>query len=975
MISIRRISLGDGFRYLMESVAAGDTGVRPADGLAAYYASSGTPPGRFLGEGLSDLGRGTGIQSDSQVTEQQLRRMLGAMCDPVSGEAVGSTPILSGKKSPVAGFDLTFSPSKSVSVVWALADPGTKAVIYDCHRQAIEYVLDYAERHVFRSRSGPRGIVEEDVTGIIAAAFTHWDSRAADPQLHDHVVVWNRAKSVSDGRWRTLDSRGLFRAAVMLSELHQGVLSDRLTGALGVGWDGHERRHSDHHRFEIAGVPALLMEKFSQRAEQVQQRTAELTRQFVSVHGRHPTSVEGMKLAQQATLETRPQKAHRSLAEMTTEWRQRAGLYVGDDAQQLAWVASLCGRNDLPLLRSVDLAEPILVDGARAARDAVSSRRATFTRYNVTAEALRLLHGVRFATPDERVAVVERIVALALDESLLLNSPALLPVPAAYLRSDGTSRLHPESRKLYTTQTMLDAEVGLLEAGRRLHGPSVSRQVVAQVTGQQVHGARQPLSLDQAFAVEKIATSGRCLDVLVGPAGTGKSTTMATLRAVWEAEYGPGSVIGLAPSAAAADALSAELDIDTENTAKWLHEWRQVPELVATRQRVDATATSHAGAGPASVEQLRRQVGDLEAAIDARCPRPGQLIIVDEASLAGTLVLDELVTAATEGGAKVLLVGDPAQLSSVEAGGAFRLVADDRGDMVPQLTDVRRFTNDWEKGASLRLRRGDVQALEDYEARGRIAAGNRDVLIETLYANWKNDVDAGLTSLMITPDSATAAELNRRARQERVRSGSVHEQGARISNGDVAGVGDFVVTRQNDRRISVGGRWVKNGDRWIVAATRDDGSITVRSPDRPCEAVLPAAYVAEHVKLAYATTAYQAQGRTVDSAHAFVSPSTTREVLYVSATRGRESNRLYVDTCYDPDPDTGHEGVMKLQGAREVLGAVLANEGAELSAHEMLRRLHSDEEVRTRMAWSASSAWPTTPDPGLAVSPVAGPEL
>ena len=107
----------------------------------------------------------------------------------------------------MAGFDLTFSPSKSVSVAWALADRETKARIYACHRRAIEVVLTYAEREVFHSRSGTNGVVQEDVEGVVAAAFTHWDSRAGDPQLHDHVVVANRARSVSDGKWRTLDSR------------------------------------------------------------------------------------------------------------------------------------------------------------------------------------------------------------------------------------------------------------------------------------------------------------------------------------------------------------------------------------------------------------------------------------------------------------------------------------------------------------------------------------------------------------------------------------------------------------------------------------------------------------------------------------------------------------------------------------------------------------------------------------------------
>ena len=135
------------------------------------------------------------------------------------------------------------------------------------------------------------------------------------------------------------------------------------------------------------------------RAGQVRDRTAELKTQFVTAHGRQPTTVDVMRLAQQATLETRPQKERRSLAEMTRDWRGRAKPYVGDEPEQLAWVASLAERNDLPLLCCSDLAAPILTDAARVAQQAVSSRRATFTPHNVTAEALRILHGVRFASP------------------------------------------------------------------------------------------------------------------------------------------------------------------------------------------------------------------------------------------------------------------------------------------------------------------------------------------------------------------------------------------------------------------------------------------------------------------------------------------------------------------------------------------------------------------------------------------------
>ncbi len=156
----------------------------------------------------------------------------------------------------------------------------------------------------------------------------------------------------------------------------------------------------------------------------------------------------------------------------------------------------------------------------------MAARRATFSGHNIAAEALRPIHGVRFASPDERVDVAERITDLALGDSVVLT-------PATYRCPDGSHRPHPRSQRLYTTQTILDAEVRFLKAGRRAGGPRVPTDVVARIAEQDLAGHRRPLSLDQALAVEKIATSGRVLDVLVGPAGTGKSTTMAALKAVW----------------------------------------------------------------------------------------------------------------------------------------------------------------------------------------------------------------------------------------------------------------------------------------------------------------------------------------------------------------------------------------------------------------------------------------------------------
>jgi conjugative relaxase-like TrwC/TraI family protein len=986
LISIRRMSLGAGFRYLMSSVAVGDGAPGVSNGLTRYYAESGTPPGVFLGAGLAGLADGQGVEKGSVVTELHLYRMLGLCTDPVTGEPLGQlpnnptpaadgfsersrstpsaarscdlpevstgvegtdrSPVSRALHSPVAGFDLTFSVSKSASVAWAAGDDATKEVIYDCHRRAIDDVLSYAERGVFHSRSGSNGVMQEDIDGVVAASFTHWDSRAGDPQLHDHVVVLNRARSVSDGKWRTLDSRGLFKQTVALSELHHGVLSDLLTEALGWGWDGRERRHSIAPRFEVTGVSEILIGEFSQRADMIETRTEALIAEFAAAHGRPPSATVLLRLRQQATLETRPDKIHRSLNEMTEAWRQRAAAVLDEDP--VAWVSTLADRNDLPLLRAGDLHEEILADAAQLASRIVASRRATFTRANILAEVHRQFHGVRFATPDDRVAVAERTAELALGAALMVSAPELHHTPERFRRKDDTSRFRAADRLTYTTPGLLEAEARLLEAARRLAGPTVPVETLAAVTGASLPGRDYALSIDQALAVEQIVGSARVLDVLVGPAGTGKSTTMAGLRAVWEAEHGPGSVLGLAPSAAAAEVLADELGIDTENLAKWLHEHHRSTERLSCIDQLRHRFERASAAGRSTIDlELRIEVLDDE--IRRWQPQPGQLVIVDEASLAGTFALDELAEAAAQAGSKVLLTGDWAQLTGIEAGGMFRALVGDRDDLVPELSDVRRFQNDWEKTASVELRVGHETAIDPYSSEGRVLGGSRAEMLNVLYAAWKSDTEAGMTSLMIAPDSATVAELNTQARTDRVGAGHVSPDGLEVAGGQNAGVGDLVITRQNNRRLAAGRRWVKNGDCWTVTATGSDGCMTVQRLGGSGQVALPAEYVRAHVELGYATTTQRAQGRTVASAHAMVSPTTTREALYVSVTRGRQANFLYVDTHWDPDPQTSHGGTAAPRTAKEVLVGVLRNEGADLAAHDMIRRSQSEAESILRL--------------------------
>jgi hypothetical protein len=227
--------------------------------------------------------------------------------------------------------------------------------------------------------------------------------------------------------------------------------------------------------------------------------------------------------------------------------------------------------------------------------------------------------------------------------------------------------------------------------------------------------------------------------------------------------------------------------------------------------------------------------------------------------------------------------------------------------------------------------------VDAYLGHGRVAEGSRDEMLAACYGAWKADVEAGKSSLMLALDNATVAELNRLARSERVAAGLVAAQGLALSDGSVAGVGDVVVARHNDRHLRLpDGEWVRNRDRFVVNATHQDGAMTARAIDGDSEVLLPAAYVAEHVELGYAGSVFSAQGRTVSTAHALVGVAMTREALYVAATRAREANRLYVDVEPEPAGAEMAHGQAERLSAREVLVAVASRRGADLSAHQTM---------------------------------------
>jgi conjugative relaxase-like TrwC/TraI family protein len=239
----------------------------------------------------------------------------------------------------VAGFDLTFSPVKSVSTLWAVADPAVAVAIERAHQAAINDALSFIEQQALFTRTGPQGVRQVNVRGLVAAAFTHRDSRAGDPELHTHVAVANKVQTL-DGRWLSIDGRVLFKAKVAASKTYNTSLEQHLRDALGVRFAARPGADPSKRPIrEIVGVDPRLNQRWSTRRAHINLRRGELAIQFQEDHGRPPTPVEALQLAKQATLETRDAKHEpRSLAEQRTTWLNEAAAVLGGHAGVAAMV-------------------------------------------------------------------------------------------------------------------------------------------------------------------------------------------------------------------------------------------------------------------------------------------------------------------------------------------------------------------------------------------------------------------------------------------------------------------------------------------------------------------------------------------------------------------------------------------------------------------------------------------------------------
>ena len=889
-------------------------------------------------------------------------------------------------RQPAVYTDVTVSFSKSISVLhasirenarrarlvgdepaaayWTGREEGFQAVLYRANRTALEYAQRWAGvtrtgHHGTRVDGQEPGRFEE--AGLIVTSWLQGTSRDGDPQDHIHNQIARITRTVREGKWRAHDTASLRAIIGALQAVVATAVECELSREFGVTWVPR----ADGRGNEIRGITQAQMDAYSTRTVEVKQKERELAQAWERRNGRAPNSRELLYIAQDATLQSRRCKEAGEIDwdALTERWDATIG---GELAGLAPKVSNARGPNgptttadNGPIPGGPEPADPppreAQVRAVRKALALVSEKKSTWTRHELLKRlALVMPAQSRQMTPDAAqtllLGLAEEALSGDIEEVVSLEAPEWPPLPSTLRRElDGRSIYTRPGTTRYATAAQLAVEERLVAQAQTQGAPHLPPEVAAQGLGadaalleaelrERAHDTREHvtqrgLRLDQAAAVYHVLTSSRTAEVIVGPAGTGKTRALAAAAQAWAQASDPGRTFGTATSQNATN------------------------ELRKAGVQVSANTT--------------RLLADIE---HGRI-RSGSLIVVDEGSMVSMQHLAALIGYAERNGCKVVLAGDQEQLAAVEGGGGLMLLASRLGYV--QLDEPVRFTAAWERDASLRLRQGDATALDDYDQHGRIHGAPPEEATDQAVKAYVASYLAGRDVILAAADWARCREMSARIRDDLIHLGLVDAtRTVQIAEGARAGTGDLIICRENDHAIAAGepGRALANGDILRIEAITDHGVMVRRMLDPDPETGQRRftgqafRYTGYHTcDLAYAITGHAAQGGTVHTGIALVTGGEDRQWLYPAVTRGTEHNMAFVFTTparpADPQPGTRpapevgrYDRVQRERcgylpapadpgparpDPREpiaVLADVLERDGSELSASETKRR-------------------------------------
>jgi conjugative relaxase-like TrwC/TraI family protein len=480
-----------------------------AAGAEDYYAGRGESPGRWRGAGLRALSLAAGGRVERSAFMALMRGR-----DPVDGTVL--RPM--GARSTVAGFDLTFSAPKSVSVLFAIEDETVSAELLAAHERAVDAALAYLEHEACWTRRGRDGVDRIRGEGFIAASYRHRMSRAGDPQLHTHVVVGNLTRA--KGRYTALDARSIYEHKSAGGAVYRAVLRAEVRERLPwLSW-----REVGRGLFELEEVSEPVLRHFSRRRMEIEERAEEL----VGVAAAGEISRQRM---QGIALATRKAKSY---GVDGGSWRDEARARAAEHGLGERELASLRTRR----ARDDDDPDLVALFARLSGPNGLTEQHNAFARRHALAE---------IAGASQQGATIGELEATT---SAYLEDPTVKPL------NDSVGE------RVYTTLDLLACEREIIDGARRRVGENAG--VLAPPLVEGVLASFKPaLNADQTAAVKAITSSGRGVDAVSALAGTGKTTMIGAFAAAYrEAGW---QVTGAAPTARAARQLRelAGVEADT----------------------------------------------------------------------------------------------------------------------------------------------------------------------------------------------------------------------------------------------------------------------------------------------------------------------------------------------------------------------------------------------------------------------------
>ena len=787
-------------RYHAETVLARGDDHRGS--ALEYYGSRGETPLRWGGSGAASLG----LEGRVSAGQYEATYGPGGASDPKSWSRLVTTTR--------PGMEIVIAAHKSVAELGVIGRADDMHKIMDAERDATMGYLDA----VVRARGGRRGraAVSVSTTGLVYAQTRHATSRAGDPAPHDHMLLANVIHMLDEKGGHKAPDTTLWR-----DHLHAATMVGRLAAAkaaldLGYAIEADPGPSGRLGHWRIAGVPTAVMELHSKRAAQIEAECLE--KGYATYRSR-----------QIAARSTRGHKRHEPIDDLLARWRTEV-TEAGYPPRVLADEVTRAG-HERAALRALTAEELRDLVEAELSAEGTLGRRKVFSGPDVVVALAPHLYG-------QDPALLQKAVARVLSDP---ETIPLIGVPGA------RERVFTTARTLAVEQAISDT---LARQITRTDAPVVGPQVLARAQSAAEEALGHPLTAGQEEAVWAICSSGRGAEVVLGIAGSGKTTALDVVRRGFE-DAGC-TVIGTAISGTAARTLGEEAGIETSRTLASIC-WR--------------------------LEHHRLELTERH------------VVVLDEAGMTDDPNLLRLLGAAEGARAKVILVGDHHQLGPVGPGGAFEGLLRRHQGVVQVLTDNVRQREPEEARALLALRGGDVaHAVSFYVGHQRLrTAETRDEALQRAVEAWAQDVTEGKDAVLMAWRRANVAELNARARVVMEELGVLFGPELVAPGGRAYRAGDPVVVL-----APVPEAGLVTSERAEVAGVEENAQRLHLRTRTGREVVLSGEEIsAERLDHAYGLTVHRMQGATAEVAHLYADGG-GRELAYVGLSRAKDASYLYL---------------------------------------------------------------------------------